>query len=98
MVTIAILLVQKITQINFYPLNTNVTWRKSIQFYNTHLEETRIDATNSVVDSIRDQVDSCILMCHFSAFDVKSSEDLNGGSQRISALYHTFRANAEHAV
>ena len=64
-----------------------------IQFY-----KTRIDVTNSVVDSIRDQVDSCILMCHFSAFDEKSSEDLNGGSQKISALYHTFRADVEHAV
>lgn len=51
-----------------------------------------------MVDSIRDQVDSCILMCHFSAFDEKSSEDLNGGSQKISALYHTFRADVEHAV
>ena len=92
------LLVQKMTQMNFYPLtlNTKVTCGKSIQFCKIQLEKTRFDVTNYMVDSIRDQVDSCTLMCQFSAFDLKSSEDLNGGSQKISALYNTFGSDAEH--
>ena len=83
-----------------YPLtlNTKVTRGKSIQFYKTQLEKTRIDVINCMVDNIRDQVDSCTLMCQFSAFDLKSSEDLNGRSQKISALYNTFGVDAEHAV
>ena len=51
-----------------------------------------------MVDNTRGQVDSCTLMFQFSAFDLKSKEDLNGCSQKISALYSTFGVDAEHAV
>ena len=50
------------------------------------------------MDNIRDQVDSCFLMFQFNAFGLKSKEDLNGCSQKISALYNTFGVNAEHAI
>lgn len=51
-----------------------------------------------MVDIIRDQVDSSTLMFQFFAFDLKSKEDLNGRSQKISAFYNTFDVDAEHAV
>ena len=79
-------------------LNTKVTRGKPIQLYKRQLEKTRIDVINCMVDNIRDQVDSCILMFQFSAFDLKSKEDLNGRSQKISALYYTFGVDVEHAV
>ena len=37
-------------------------------------------------------------MFQFRAFDLKSKEDLNGRSQKISALYNTFGVDAENAV
>ena len=37
-------------------------------------------------------------MFQFSAFDLKFKKDLNGRSQKISALYNTFGVDAEHTV
>ena len=79
-------------------LNTKVTRGKSIQLYKRQLKKTRIDVINCMVDNIRDQADSCTLMFQHSDFDLKSKENLNGRSQKISALYNTFGVDAEHAV
>ena len=51
-----------------------------------------------MVDNSRYQVDSCTLMCQFSAFDLKSSEDQNSCSQEISELCSTFGVDVKDTV
>ena len=55
----------------------------------TQLEKTRIDVINCMMDIIRGQVDSCILMCQFCAFELKSSKSECLISKDFRIVQHT---------